>query len=180
MKKRVLLLVDGSNLYYKLKALGLDNLLRFDYGGFRDYLTNGAEIVDSRYYVGGIRYDGSKKSRAMLGNQQRLLRNLKQANFHYSLGYLLKSDGKYHEKGVDVQMAIDIVVAAYENICDQIVIVSSDTDLIPAIKKAKQKNIKIIYIGFSTKPSVAMVSNCDETRLLTEKEVDAFIKKRSN
>jgi len=51
----------------------------------------------------------------------------------------MKSDGIYHEKGVDVNIAVDILVGVYEDICDRIILVSSDTDLLPAISKAKEK-----------------------------------------
>lgn len=41
----------------------------------------------------------------------------------------------WDEKGVDVHIAVAILVAAYENLADRIILVSSDTDLIPAIAK---------------------------------------------
>jgi uncharacterized LabA/DUF88 family protein len=75
----------------------------------------------------------------MLANQQKLFANLKHHHVKYTLGYLLKNNGKYHEKGVDVQIAVDMLVATYENLCDRIIIVSSDTNLEPAIKKLEKK-----------------------------------------
>lgn len=93
------------------------------------------------------------------------------------MSYLLKSDGIYHEKGVDVQIAIDIVIAAHEDICDRIILVSSDTDLTPAIKKAQQKGKIVEYIGFSHMPSVAIVSCCKESRLIAKDEIYQFIDK---
>jgi uncharacterized LabA/DUF88 family protein len=59
---------------------------------------------------------------------------LKKHKYKYVLGYLLKSGGKYHEKGVDVNLAGDIYVAAYENLCDHFILVSPDTDLLPAAR----------------------------------------------
>lgn len=102
---------------------------------------------------------------------------LKNSNYRYCLGYLLKNDGVYHEKGVDVQIAIDIVVATYEDRCDRIVLVSSDTDLLPVIKVAQQNGKIVEYVGFSHMPSVAMVSRCRESRLITKAEVEDFIEK---
>ena len=92
-------------------------------------------------------------------------------------GYLLKSDGVYHEKGVDVQIAVDILVASYEDLADRIILISSDTDLAPAIKKAREKKKIIEYIGFSHKPSVAMVSFCSESTLLKKEDLEQFITK---
>ena len=89
----------------------------------------------------------------------------------------MKSDGKFHEKGVDVQIAVDMLVAAYENLADRIILVSSDTDLAPAIKKAKEKRKIVEYIGFSHNPSVAMVSFCSESTLLKKEDIEQFITK---
>lgn len=40
-----------------------------------------------------------------------------------------------------------MLVAAYENLCDRIILVSSDTDLIPAIKKTQEKGKIVEYVG---------------------------------
>jgi uncharacterized LabA/DUF88 family protein len=39
----------------------------------------------------------------------------------------MKSNSVFHEKGVDVEIAIAILVAAYEDLADCIILVSSDT-----------------------------------------------------
>jgi uncharacterized LabA/DUF88 family protein len=127
------------------------------------------------YYIGKVRTDGTPKTKQMQGNQQRLLAHLSKHKFRYSLGYLLKSDGIFHEKGVDVNIAVDMLVATYENLCDTIYLVSSDTDLIPAIKKAQQKGKKVIYVGFSHKLSNALVASCKETRTLTRDMLLPFL-----
>ena len=101
---------------------------------------------------------------------------LKKHKVIYKFGYLLKNDGVYHEKGVDVHIAVDMLVAAYENEADRIIIVSSDTDLEPAIKKAKEKGKIVEYVGFSHKASVAMVSFCSESTLLKKEDLEQFIK----
>lgn len=176
-QERVLILIDGSNFFFKLKDLRLHRLLKFDFDKFAKYLAKSNKIVESRYYVGRVRQDGTNKSKQLFDGQQKLIGRLKKSNFRYCLGYLLKNDGIYHEKGVDVQVAIDLVIAAYENICDRIILISSDTDLMPAIKKAQQKGKIVEYIGFSHMPSVAMVSCCKESRLIAKDEIDQFIDK---
>lgn len=59
--------------------------------------------------------------------------------------------------------------------CDQILLVSSDTDLLPAIRKAKEKGKTIEYIGFSHQPSLAMIANCSKSRLLTKSQLIPYI-----
>lgn len=176
MSQKCIILIDGSNFYYKLKDLKLHNILDFNFGGFAKFIARSNTIVQANYYVGRIRQDKTSQSDKMLASQQKLFANLKHHNFKYVLGYLLKSNGVYHEKGVDVHIAVDMLVATYENICDRIILISSDTDLEPAIHQAKAKKKIVEYIGFSHKASVAMVRFCTESRLLTKEDLTPFIK----
>ena len=86
----------------------------------------------------------------------------------------MKNDGVFHEKGVDVKIAVDLLVGAYENLYDTAILISSDTDLIPAIQKVKQLGKEVEYIGFSHKPSYGLIKNASETRLLTKNEIEQF------
>jgi len=176
-RERVLILIDGSNFYFKLKDLKIHNLLNFNFSEFSKFLAKGDKVIESRYYVGKIRQDKTKKTQKLFDDQQKLIGRLKKSGYKYCFGYLLKNNGIYHEKGVDIQMAVDILVATYEKLCTKVLLVSSDTDLLPAIKKAKLKGLKIQYIGFSHKPSVAMVANCKESLLLTKEDLRKFISK---
>lgn len=177
MKQRCIILIDGSNFYFKLKDLKLHNLLTFNFRKFVLKLARSNKVVSVCYYVGRIRQDGSPQTEKLFNAQQKLLGRLKKHKISYQLGYLLKSGGIYHEKGVDVQIAVDILVATYENLTDKIILVSSDTDLAPAIKKARAKDKIVEYVGFSHKPSVAMVSFCTESTLLKKEDLTSFIEK---
>ena len=179
-KKRCMVLIDGSNFYFKLKDLKLHNLLGFNFSNFALKLAQKDKIVNSTYYIGKVRTDGTKRTNIIHANQQKLFAHLKNHNFNYSLGYLLKSDGRFHEKGVDVNIAVDILVAAYENICDRIIIVSSDTDLLPAVRKAKEKKKTVEYIGFSHMKSIAMMKNCSRYTLLSKKDLLPFVVNKIN
>lgn len=177
MKQKCVILIDGSNFYFKLKDLGLHNLLSFNFSRFVQLIARSHKVVSACYYVGRIRQDGGAKTNKLFDSQQKLLGNLKKHKVLYRFGYLLKSGGTYHEKGVDVQIAVDMLVVVYENIADRIILVSSDTDLAPAIKKAREKGKTIEYIGFSHKPSVAMVSFCSESTLLKKEDLLPFTAK---
>lgn len=175
--KRCIILIDGSNFYFKLKDLQLHNLLSFDFSGFAKMLARDDEIVHATYYIGKVSTKPQReKGKKMLANQQKLFEHLKKHNINYSLGYLLKSGGVYHEKGVDVNIAVDILVATYENLCDLIILVSSDTDLLPAIKKAKEKGKIMEYVGFSHQRSYALINLCSKFRLLSKRDILLFTK----
>lgn len=175
MKRKCVILIDGSNFYFKLKDLKLHNELDFDFSGFAKKLAGKDEIVHATYYVGAVRTDGTSYTQKLFSNQRKLLAHLRKQGFFYSLGYLLRTNNKMHEKGVDVNIAVDILVATYENLCERIILVSSDTDLLPAIKKAKEKGKIVEYVGFSHQPSLAMVANCSTSTLLKSEDLQPFL-----
>ncbi|HEX3641044.1 MAG TPA: NYN domain-containing protein [Ktedonobacteraceae bacterium] len=171
LQGRCLILIDGSNFYFKLKDLKLHHLLHFDFSRFITLLSGERTIIRSTYYVGAVRTDGTEYTQQLFNNQRKLLAHLQKHHLSYSLGYLMKNGGVVHEKGVDVHMAVDMLVAAYEDHCDHIILVSSDTDLIPAIKKAQELGKIVEYVGFSHKPSLGLVKNCQESTLLKREQI---------
>jgi len=178
MEKKAIAIIDGSNFYFKLKGLKLQNILDLDISGFLKKIFEKYQLVKSVYYIGKIRTDGTKKTQLLFNSQRKLFAHLRKHHIRYSLGYLLKSGGRFHEKGVDVNMAVDILVSTYEDECDHFILISSDTDLLPAIRKARQKGKTIQYIGFSHQPSIAMVANCSSSRLLVAEDLLPFISKK--
>ena len=73
MGKKCIILIDGSNFYFKLKDLGLHNLLEFDFLGFSKSISKNQEIVIVTYYVGKISTDGTQKTQELFDNQRKLL-----------------------------------------------------------------------------------------------------------
>lgn len=176
--QRSFLIIDGSNFYFKLKDLKLQNLLNFDFTAFAKTLSGHNKLVKSSYYIGAVRTNGTTTSQRLFSSQRQLLAHLKKHHFSYALGYLLRYGNRYHEKGVDVEMAVDMLIAAYEDTADHIMLISSDTDLLPAIRKVREKGKTVEYVGFSHAPSLAMVANCSESRLLKAEDLRSFISKR--
>src|SRR3989339_825831 len=179
-QKRVAVYIDGSNFFYKLRDIDISNITYFDYGGLADWLARDREIISKRYYVGVIRAkESDKRGQILRKNQVRLFNHLssRDQGFIVKQGYLMKNDGIYHEKGVDVKLAVDLLVGAYDNIYDTAILISSDTDLIPAIKKVKHLGRAIEYIGFSFKPSIALTACASSTRLLTKDDLIPFTAK---
>ena len=175
--KKVLVQFDGSNFYNKVKKISPQtHLTNFDYAGLAQSLVKGSDphII---YYVGEIRqYEGNRKSETLYANQQKLFTNLRNQNIEIKLGYLLMSDGKFHEKGVDVQIAVDIVRGAIKNEYNKCYLMSSDTDLLPAIKTAKEEKRKIIYVGFENSISRALQKNCSSYLILKKDQILKFTK----
>lgn len=81
------------------------------------------------------------------------------------------ADYKFQEKGVDVGLAVDIVADSLRNQVDHIVLVSSDTDLVPAIKVAREAGKKITYVGFDNQLARALSVFADSTQVIRDSEV---------
>jgi uncharacterized LabA/DUF88 family protein len=53
-----------------------------------------------------------------------------------------------------------MLIAVYGDLADRLSLISSATDLLPAINKAEEKGKTVEYIGLSHKPSLALVARC--------------------
>ena len=176
MIERVFLLIDGSNFFHRLREMEMKHLLTFDYRAFTQYLLGKNRIATSQiYYIGAVREEeNNPKSKVLMRNQRTLTGNLRKHGWRIGFGHMLKTD-RYHEKGVDVLMATDLLCGAYEDLYDTAILVSSDTDLIPAIQKVRSKGKKVEYVGFSHKPSMGLIAHSDIRRLLTKEDLAQFL-----
>jgi uncharacterized LabA/DUF88 family protein len=179
-KEKVLVVIDGSNFYHILKhpEVNIKGTLRYNYRGLIEWLLNGREAVSVRYYVGLAKFDPivPEKSQQLVSNQQRLFAALGKQDIEIMRGYMMKNGTTYHEKGVDVKLAIDMVVGAYENFFDTVILISSDTDIIPAVEKVIARKKRVEYIGLSYRPSFGLMKKVSETRLLTKSDLEKFVR----
>ena len=84
-----------------------------------------------------------------------------------------RRDQHLQEKGIDVGMAVDMVAASNEN--RTVYLVSSDTDLLPAVQKAQAAGAEVVYVGFAKALTHALTENADRVIVLREAEiVEAF------
>ncbi len=175
--ERVSIFIDGGNFYRRIRENGLiPKGTRFDYVKFADCLARSRKISSKTYYIGIVRnYDNSSKSQKMVESQQKLLSQLENEGFQIKRGKIVY-DNKIREKGVDVQIAIDLVIGAAEDIYDVAIIVSSDTDLIPAIRYVKSRGKIVEYVGFSNTPSIGMIKESDARILLLKEQIEDWRK----
>ena len=136
-------------------------------------LVGGRVLISKRYYVGIVRnVDGTTKSADLVKNQQKFLAGIQNEGFSVKRGRIMY-DGAIREKGIDVKIATDLLIGAVDDIYDTAVVVSSDTDLVPAIKYIKFKQKKVEYVGFSHRPSLGMQRYSDINILLQKKDIQA-------
>lgn len=175
--ERVAIYIDGSNTYNKLKKLGFpEKGKRFNLSEFVLHIVGERKLVSKRYYVGIVRnHDGSEKGETLVRKQQQFLETLRLSGFEIKSGKIMYDEGRIREKGVDVKLSVDLVVGAVDNLYDTAIVISSDTDLIPAIKFALNgKGKRVEYIGFAGTPSFGMIKECSSQRLFGEEDLRPF------
>ncbi|MFA6006482.1 MAG: NYN domain-containing protein [Candidatus Paceibacterota bacterium] len=180
LKNRALIFIDGNNFYYKLKditfgKIGLVSLLDFEYQKFAEHLIKNQVLVDMRYYIGAVKRQNGQnreKSEKLYASQQKLLAKLQQQNIAVVLGNLIQHpDKSFHEKGVDVRVAVEMIRFAINDSYDVAYLLSSDTDLVPAVEEVRSLHKKVVYVGVSKGQSFGLTKASDETILLRDEDV---------
>ena len=212
--ERVSLYIDGGNFYHLvLKKLGLKEA-DFDFEGFAQFLANGRLLEErcKRYYIGTVREkEGDIKSKDAMSLQNSLFTRLISTKWEVKTSKLRERREKLvidrrveghekmwkvginevnfvrqREKGIDVKIVTDLFIGAIDNKYDTAIIVSSDTDLVPAIDSIRLRlKKKVEYVGFSipnkkdpknnTTPIVSMILRTDLQRTLIESDLRPFI-----
>jgi len=154
MKQKVIVYIDGFNFYYGLKhSMEWRRFYWLDIVSlFEKFMRDNQELVAVKYF--SARPTNLEKS----ANQNAFFQaNLQNPKFRLLLGKYLKKEitcfkcgniiHTYEEKETDVRVATQIVSDAYEQEYDVAIVVSADSDMVPAIELAKKIGKKV-YIYF--------------------------------
>ncbi len=80
------------------------------------------------------------------------------------------------EKGVDVRLATDMVLAAAQDHINHIVVLSSDADMIPAIDHVRQSGTTVTYLCFDEELNKAVASAVNNTLTYSREDIIAIYK----
>lgn len=175
---KCLVFIDGNNFYNGAKKLINNNavsLLYFDYKKFGEFLCKHDDCVGIRYYIGAITRGGDQKSEEMYANQQRLIALLARYSVPVILGTIIKHPDKtFHEKGVDVRIAVEMIRLARTGQYDKAVLISSDTDLVPAVEEVQSLDKQVLYVGFPQNQSFGLTKVTDDLLILRKEDLLNF------
>ncbi|MGE0527854.1 MAG: NYN domain-containing protein [Bdellovibrionales bacterium] len=146
--RRVHIYIDGNNMLGSLASLGVDGH-HFDYRQyFSDLMGQQQKIQKITYYGAVFPQQISKEKYQCDMGFYNFLRSAPQA-IEVKLGQFKINDGYPVEKGVDVQLATDLIFNAFYNNYDDAYICSADSDLLPAVREVKRnfKEKKIFAIA---------------------------------
>ncbi len=185
---RRIVLIDGENLVYGLRhLLGSDeqkanrsDIDGFDFRGLLEEILQDNLPSEILWFGARLRiYDENEeiklKSEAAVRQQSYFVNDIQKQRITFiKVGYLRAREveceqghtsWKLTEKGVDVGLAVRIVAEADKD--TEIVVVSADTDLLPAFKAATKLGAKLIHIGYEYRPIASLSRVANATRTIT-------------
>lgn len=159
MAKKVMIFIDGSNLYHNLQSnFQKANL---NYRTFSLKLAGqNRELVRTYYY--NCPLDQTRDPQGYKA-QQKFFNNLyKTEDLEVRLGRLqTKANGTKCEKGVDVKLAVDMIIKAYKNHYDVAILISGDADFVEVVKEVKDQAKHVELVSFPQQPCYHLKKHCD-------------------
>lgn len=185
-KERVAIFIDGSNFYHGLKSCICNT--KVDFTRFSKLLCGDRELVRAYYYNAPV---NQQEFPDIYKDQQRFFNSLKTVPyFVLKLGRLEKRTVKvdkdaliktfgediaktilekwgevivtYVEKGVDIDLATDMLRLAYNNAYDTAVIVTGDGDFVSAVTGVKDMGKHVENANFSDGKGYHIRTACDK------------------
>ncbi len=168
MPEKVMIYIDGSNVYHSLRTL--DRRTELDFQRFSLELAGDRQLVRTYYYNAVV--DETKEPETY-GKQQQFFGMLKGVPyFELRLAKVVYPSkwpiAQAYEKGVDVHLAIDMVTHAARDNYDVAVLVSADNDFAKAMQAVKDfgKNIEVALFGTSLETSQQLREVADKVTVI--------------
>lgn len=145
------------------------------------------DIDEVNFYAGKINIPKQvpelvAKSHMIAESQRRLKRSLTNQNINYVMaGHVRLQDtkvdsngrlqGVFKEKGTDVQIAVDMVAKACDKDLKVALLMSSDSDMQPAVKELRKRDVPVIYIGFENNVNAGLSTTTSKTIIVRSSEI---------
>jgi len=148
MSERVMIFIDGSNLYHSLKKHF--NRTDLDIGKFSKKLLEKRQLIRIYYYNARV---GLKQEPERYRQQQAFFNSVAAIPYtELRLGRLVYINWPSippYEKGTDVQLATDMLTHGFRNNYDVAILVAGDNDFVGAIQAVKDngKHVEVALFG---------------------------------
>lgn len=188
---QTVLFIDGENFLHKLKAIlqackltKKVNIAEIDFNKLFEKPLAGRRLDRKIYYAGKLHNHPKtpRKSQQLIKLQRKLRNTLVNQGFEFILGGNVRGQKvgnkiTFREKGVDVKIAVDLVSLACDKKIKTAIVCSSDSDLQPAIKEARDRKVEVVYLGFEMKPNKGLTYTTDRTLLFRNSEIIEAVSK---
>jgi len=163
--EKVWIFIDASYLYKCMQSMF--GSAKVDFDGFsRKLVGDERTYIRTNYYTAVVNQQHSKEK---YREQQRFLNFMNTVPFYnVKLGRLMQVGNTCIEKGVDIQLATDLVALGYGDRFDTCIIVSGDGDFVPAIKAIQDLGKHAENAHFIYRKSFHLIQACDREVILDE------------
>lgn len=184
--QRIAIFIDGSNLYHALKEDFGDAKINFE--RFAAKLVEARTLIRIYYYSAPL---DRMRDQQGAKDQQKFFDQLQRVPYlTLKLGRLEpRPKGVWVEKGVDIVIATDMLRFAFSNVYDTAVLVSGDSDFVPAVQAVQDFGKHVEMACSSSGRSTLLRNTCDRAIELNENlladcwldgQRHAFVGKRRN
>jgi len=141
--EKVMVFIDGSNLFHALRRANV----KIDYRKMLDELVAGRNLVQP-FFFGSVPPNPT-------ASQIAFQKTLQMQGFEVKIFPLRSRDGRLVEKGVDVALAVEFLVQAFNKNYDVGILVSGDEDFRGVVGEAKRLGRKVEIASFRASTSAA-------------------------
>ncbi len=162
-KKKVAVYVDGFNLYHGLKNLKKPHLKWLNLRSLAEkFIDRANEVIEKVYYFSAIatHMDSETIQRHKtyiealeVNNVEFVGGNFKKKWLSYRNNHIEIKWKKHEEKETDVHISIYMVRDSMKKKFDKFILITNDTDIVPAVKMARSEN-SALRIKLLTPPTL--------------------------
>lgn len=153
-------LIDNSYLQKEVidNLNGRNGKFQLNYKEFSDNLCREIDAVRFRTYI----YDVSLESNRNFLTSLNLL-----DRFEIRMGKLQENDKGFRQKQVDIMLAIDMIKLALKNKIQHIILITGDSDFVPAVQYVKEEGVMVHLRHAEKTYSKELSLTCDTSRQLS-------------
>lgn len=191
--KQTVLYIDGQNFLSKIRSIlrrhGIIEVdfTKFDFWKFFNKIFLKTKVDLAQIYFAKIHAheETAQKSQELLERQEELKELLKNQGFKYITAGSVRPRKRgdvieFKEKGVDIRIAVDIVKDVIDGTVSTVLLVSSDSDLQPAIYEARARGALVWYIGFKSRINRGLITTTDRYLLIDNDDVVNFYREATS
>jgi uncharacterized LabA/DUF88 family protein len=189
-------LIDGENFKGKISTIFAEKgkskpiWHQYDFMGLIASALDGKAFGRVVFYFARIREHERTKSKSMkLIEEQRLyISHLRRQGIEVTLGGNVrgnlqkvfdregneKEEVVFKEKGVDVKIGVDMVAMSCDRTAKEIILGSSDSDLIPAVRETIKRNLPCTYLSFESNLNLGLANTTRRVITISDEEVISF------
>ncbi|MBI4023128.1 NYN domain-containing protein [Candidatus Berkelbacteria bacterium] len=186
-KPRTHLYIDGQNFIRRIREVLRRRQVRdvditkYDFWGLLNHIFRTVQIDLASFYMARIlpHEQTSEKSEELITREHDLKAHLERQGFRYVTGGVVRSRIKagevtFEEKGVDVTIAVEMTRDICDKIVGTVVLASSDSDMQPVVRVAKERGVEAVYVGFRQRYNKGLQLTASRSILVSNEDVARY------